>query len=58
VLERVVFDFEARELLGRIGESIDLEDSIIADMNTFVLSCIYGESADAACKQTIQQIQK
>ena len=38
VMERVISDHEVRELLGRIGESIDLEDSIRADMKTFVLS--------------------
>ena len=51
VLERVISDPEARELLGRIGESIELEDSIRADMKTFVLSCIYGESAGSTCGQ-------
>lgn len=51
VMETVISDPEARKLLGRIGESIDLEDSIRADMKTFVLSCIYGESADATCGQ-------
>ena len=51
VMARVISDPEARELLGRIGERIDLEDSIRADMKTFVLSCIYAESADATCGQ-------
>lgn len=51
VMERVISDPEASKLFGRIGESIDSEDSIRADMKTFVLSCIYGESADATCGQ-------
>ena len=34
MLERVISDPESRELLGQTGESIDLEDSIRADMKT------------------------
>ena len=49
VMERVISDPKERGLLGGIGESIDLEDSIRADMKTFVLSCLFGESADATC---------
>ena len=51
VMDRVISDPEARKLLERIGESIDLEDSIRANMKTFVLSCIYGGRADATCGQ-------
>ena len=50
-IQKVISDLKARELLGRIGESIDLKDSIRADMKTFVLSYIYGESGNATCKQ-------
>ena len=48
MMERVISDPKARGLLGGIGESIDLEDSIRTDMKTFVLSCIYDESANTA----------
>ena len=40
VLEKVMVVAEARELLGRVGESLELKDEVRADMKTFVLSII------------------
>jgi len=51
VLEKVISDPEARELLGRVGESLELEDEVRADMKAFVLSKVYAESADVTCGQ-------
>ncbi|KAL8563361.1 hypothetical protein ACOMHN_008200 [Nucella lapillus] len=51
VMETAMTNPEARELLERVGESLDLENSVKADMKSFVLSSIYGESADATCRQ-------
>ena len=51
LLEKVITDPEARELLGRVGESLELEDEVRADMKAFVLSKIYAESADVTCGQ-------
>ncbi|KAL8563613.1 hypothetical protein ACOMHN_024714 [Nucella lapillus] len=51
VMETAMTNLEARELLKRVGESLDLENSVKADMKSFVLSSIYGESADATCGQ-------
>ncbi|KAL8587710.1 hypothetical protein ACOMHN_020928 [Nucella lapillus] len=51
VMETAMTNPEARELLERVGESLDLENSVKADMKSFVLSSIYGESADATCGQ-------
>ncbi|KAL8559000.1 hypothetical protein ACOMHN_039756 [Nucella lapillus] len=53
VMETAMTNPEARELLERVGESLDLENSVKADMKSFVLSSIYGESADATCGQAI-----
>ena len=51
VLEKVITDPEARELLGRVGENLELEDEVRADMKAFVLSYVYGENADVTCGQ-------
>lgn len=51
VLQKVITDPEARELLARVGDSLELEDKVRADMKAFVLSIIYGESADVTCGQ-------
>ena len=51
VLEKVKINSEARELLGRVGESLELKHDVRADMKAFVLSVIYAESADVSCGQ-------
>jgi len=51
VLQKVITDHEARELLIRVGESVELEDEIRANMKSFVLSKIYAESANVTCGQ-------
>ena len=43
VLKKVMMDPEARELLGRVGESLELEDDVRADVQAFVLSCLWWE---------------
>ena len=44
LLDKVMKDAEARDLLSRVGRSIDLKDDVISDMRKFVLSKIYGEN--------------
>ena len=51
VLKKMINDSGARELLGRVGERLELQDSVKADMKAFVISNIYGESADVTCGQ-------
>jgi len=51
VLETVMTDPEARELMGRVGKGLDLEDSVKVDMKTFVISRVYGENAGATFGQ-------
>jgi hypothetical protein len=51
VWEKVKINSEARELLGRVGESLELKHDVRADMKAFVLSVIYAESADVSCGQ-------
>ena len=51
VLEKVITDPEARGLLGRVGESLELEDEVRSDMKTFVLSKIYALSDVVNCGQ-------
>ena len=51
VLEKVMAVAEARELLGQVGESLELKDEVRADMKAFVLSIVYGESAGVTCGQ-------
>lgn len=50
-MQKVISDPEARELLLRVGESLQLEDEVRANMKAFVLSKVYGESANATCGQ-------
>src|SRR5437867_2816456 len=42
VLQKVMNDPEARELLVRVGENLQLEEEVSANMKAFVLSKIYG----------------
>ena len=42
-LQKLMKDPEARELLGRVGESLELKDEVKADMKAFILSKDYGE---------------
>ena len=51
VLEKVMMDREARELLGRVDESLELEVDVRADMKVFVLFNVYGENAHFTCGQ-------
>ena len=51
VLEKVITDPEARGLLGRVGESLELEDEVRSNMKTFVLSKIYALSDVVNCGQ-------
>ena len=37
VLEKMINDSGARELLGRVGERLELQDSVKADMKAFVI---------------------
>jgi hypothetical protein len=39
----------ARELLGRVGENLELQDKVKDDMKAFVLSKVYDERADTTC---------
>ncbi len=41
-------DPDTRKLLGQVGENLELEDGVRADMKEFVLSLVYGESADVS----------
>ena len=43
MLQKVISDPEARELLGGVAESLELRDEVKATMKTFVLSKIYNE---------------
>jgi len=47
VLETVITDPEAREFLGRVGESLELDNEVRADMKAFVLANVHADSADA-----------
>ena len=51
VLQKVITDPEAKDLLGRVGESLELDDVVRADMKAFVLAKVYGESTDFTCGQ-------
>jgi len=50
-LQKVISDPEARELLGGVGESLELRDYVKATMKTFVLSKIYNEDTCVICGQ-------
>ena len=45
-------DPQAREHLGRVGESLELKDEVKADMKAFILSKVYGENIALTCGQT------
>ncbi len=47
VLEKAITAPAARELLRRVGETLELEDDVRADMKAFVLSNVYSESAES-----------
>lgn len=51
VLQKIINDPEARNLLGRVGENLKLEDNVRDDMKTFVLSKIYAEGIGVTCGQ-------
>jgi len=51
VLQKVFTDPEARQLLARIGENLELQEEVRADMKAFVLSKVYAESSDVTCGQ-------
>ncbi|MES9880814.1 MAG: hypothetical protein ABW185_08030 [Sedimenticola sp.] len=51
VLEKAITAPAARELLRRVGETLELEDDVRADMKAFVLSNVYSEIADVTCGQ-------
>lgn len=45
VLQKLINDPQARELLARVGESLELEEEVRSDMKAFVLSKVYAENA-------------
>ena len=51
MLQKVISDPEARELLGGVGESLELRDEVKATMKTFVLSKNYNEDTGVTCGQ-------
>ena len=51
VLQKVMSDPEARELLQQVGERLELRDEVKAAMKTFVLHTMYSENAGVTCEQ-------
>jgi len=51
VLQKVISDPEARELLKQVGERPELRDEVKAAMKTFVLHTMYSENAGVTCGQ-------
>ena len=51
LLQKLMKDPEARELLRRVGESLELKDEVKADMKAFILSKVYGEDIALTCGQ-------
>ena len=49
VLQKVIDDAEARELIAQVGQTLELEEELSEDMTSFVLSCVYGEREDMTC---------
>ena len=49
--QKLMKDLEARELLGRVGESLELKDKVKADMKAFILSKVYCEDNALTCGQ-------
>jgi hypothetical protein len=51
VLSKVINDPDASELLKRVGEDMELDDKVRADMKAFVICYMYAESGDVSCGQ-------
>lgn len=51
VWEKLMVVPGASELLGRVGESLELKDEVRADMKVFVHSIVYAEKKDVMCGQ-------
>ena len=51
LLAKVAKDPQARELLEKVGESLELDDKVRDQMKKFVLTYIYGGSGDVTCGQ-------
>ena len=51
VLQKVISDSEARELLEQVGERLELQDEVKAAIKTFVLHTMYSENAGVTCGQ-------
>ena len=49
LLQKVINDPGPRELLGRVGENLELQDKVKDDMKAFVLSKVCDERADTTC---------
>ena len=45
VLQKLFRDHQARELLSRVGGSLELDEEVRSDMRAFVLSKVYAETA-------------
>ena len=51
VLQKVISNPEARELLKQVGERLELRDEVKTAMKTFVLHTMYSENAGVTCGQ-------
>ena len=51
LLQKLMIDPEARELLGRVGESLELKDEVKADTKAFILSKVFGDDIALTCGQ-------
>ena len=51
LLQKLMKDPEARELLGRVGESLVLKNEFKADMKAFILSKVFVEDIALTCEQ-------
>ena len=51
VLSKIINDLDASELLKRVGEDVELDDEVRADMKAFVICNVYAESGDVSCGQ-------
>lgn len=51
LLQKLISDPEARELLGRVGGSQELRDEVVTAMKTFVLYKIYNKNVNVTCGQ-------
>jgi hypothetical protein len=50
--KRLITDPDARELVARIGEGLKLLDTVRSGVKAFVLSKVYGATADVTCSQS------